>query len=351
MCGIIGYVRKKGASSEAVEALFRNLLLMDERRGRDSTGFLGYSVSAGKAYLVKAPFPARKFLMKEGILDKIKVLAQTSDVLLGHNRAATRGRVDGRRAQPIVATVRESRLALIHNGTFPERFVTRSARALRDSEGSDWLQREVGRLTDSSDTEIFTYRLAMESRDSSIPSALEKIFREVELSDTDGFFLDGSSYAIAVLEISSGELFLTRNERRPATGFVIPEGPICGTWFVSDPAIFEDALIPLIGLRGITARYVRDCLEQGRSLPPWRIFRVRAEGFELVQDLSGIPREKERKIRERERGSVFQRRGFFDQTFLVPRARGERVFSDSRQQARSQPRQPQELESVVPPEI
>lgn len=107
MCGLVGVAGNLGTKD--VKA-FNNLLYLDYLRGTDSTGVAAVSSYSGEVSVVKAPTdPLGLMALKS--YDTAVTAAKC--VLMGHNRAATRGKVNRHNAHPFhVGTV-----VMAHNGT------------------------------------------------------------------------------------------------------------------------------------------------------------------------------------------------------------------------------------------
>jgi hypothetical protein len=113
MCGIVGLIsRKSGGFYHKDMEIFKELLLIDMIRGDDSTG--AYAISKwGGADIVKiGSNPLHLFATKEWSTFQSNTL-QNGQIVVGHNRKATRGAVNSNNAHPF----HEGRYVLVHNGT------------------------------------------------------------------------------------------------------------------------------------------------------------------------------------------------------------------------------------------
>lgn len=112
MCGLVGMMskRKIGLSHDEINA-FKDLLTIDVLRGKDSTGV--FSVARRELQLFKvATHPMNAYDTKEW--KEFETTARRdSRILVGHNRAATRGTVNSNNAHPFL----ENNICLVHNGT------------------------------------------------------------------------------------------------------------------------------------------------------------------------------------------------------------------------------------------
>lgn len=113
MCGIVGVVGKIGKTERDV---FRQLLIVDSLRGSDSTGFFtvkGNDVGVFKA--VGDPYMA----MESRAFDR--ELIKNSNILVGHNRYATTGKVNRKNAHPFDF----EKVVGVHNGTLRNKYSLR----------------------------------------------------------------------------------------------------------------------------------------------------------------------------------------------------------------------------------
>lgn len=107
MCGHVGIA---GDLAYKDEATMKRLLLLDYFRGTDSTGMAAYRDSGEVAILKAAVNPIDFFDLKR--FDKLNT-GHSSQVFLGHNRAATRGVVNNVNAHPF----EHEHIVGAHNGT------------------------------------------------------------------------------------------------------------------------------------------------------------------------------------------------------------------------------------------
>jgi glucosamine 6-phosphate synthetase-like amidotransferase/phosphosugar isomerase protein len=111
MCGIVGVA---GNVTGKEEAIFKQMLIMDAIRGEDSTGvaFVTPNREVTVSKTVGDPF---QLFEKKSYRDS---LMKKSNVIIGHNRYATTGKVVRANAHPFEF----SKLVGVHNGTIKNKF-------------------------------------------------------------------------------------------------------------------------------------------------------------------------------------------------------------------------------------
>jgi len=109
MCGIIGVA---GAVDWKSEKMFKDLLILDILRGKHSTGVASmYGAKGARQFRVaKDSLNAVDFMDTKAFTN---VMAPKSRILLGHNRAATRGAITTQNAHPFEF----EHIMGVHNGT------------------------------------------------------------------------------------------------------------------------------------------------------------------------------------------------------------------------------------------
>lgn len=112
MCGIVGLISKNGSFWSSHLELFTNMLRMDTIRGEDSTGVFGVTKD-GHCDVVKGDADGYLFTRTGNYDDFLTRMDKQYRVVIGHNRAATRGSVTPENAHPF----RERHIVLVHNGT------------------------------------------------------------------------------------------------------------------------------------------------------------------------------------------------------------------------------------------
>lgn len=109
MCGIVGYISKKDDAYVAEKEHFmRFALALDTLRGHDSTGIMTVSKKFD-VHTMKTLMPGDRFVHS----DRYKKKWEPGWAKVGHNRAATFGKVTVDNAHPFV----DGPIALVHNGT------------------------------------------------------------------------------------------------------------------------------------------------------------------------------------------------------------------------------------------
>ena len=115
MCGIVGLISfgKNGMLSSEVSA-FTQMLYADEVRGSDGTGiFFNSKKNRGNIKILKGAIPSSVFIKTQKYADATKTLFNESNFAIGHNRSATKGKINDECTHPF----REKHITLIHNGT------------------------------------------------------------------------------------------------------------------------------------------------------------------------------------------------------------------------------------------
>ena len=106
MCGIVAVFGKVGVIEEKI---FCDLLQVDVLRGHDSTGIAAIRLD-GSAKVMKDTVLPTDFLMRGHVG---KMFNKVNKAYIGHNRAATTGKVTAKNAHPFVA----GHITGVHNGT------------------------------------------------------------------------------------------------------------------------------------------------------------------------------------------------------------------------------------------
>lgn len=114
MCGIVGLLSDNLGDSVRKRKWFTSMLYADALRGFDSTGMFGIPHKSNKtpAFLVKKAMPAADFLQLKNV-DKMLFDIEKYWGVVGHNRAATFGKVNNANAHPFHI----GNITLVHNGS------------------------------------------------------------------------------------------------------------------------------------------------------------------------------------------------------------------------------------------
>lgn len=114
MCGHVGILKTTALTMED-ERMFTNLLFLDALRGMDATGVCAVEahVPSKATRMYKAAVAAPEFINLPGY---VKLLTKPNSVLIGHNRAATKGKVIDSNSHPF----NFKHITLAHNGTLTD---------------------------------------------------------------------------------------------------------------------------------------------------------------------------------------------------------------------------------------
>lgn len=115
MCGIVGLIsiHKNGPSAEEM-GTFRDMLVFDSVRGFDSTGVFGVHKN-GNVEMAKAAITGSEFVTTYDYKDWHGNMYMSGQMLVGHNRAATRGTINDANAHPFCI---DDKILLVQNGTY-----------------------------------------------------------------------------------------------------------------------------------------------------------------------------------------------------------------------------------------
>ena len=110
MCGIVGYASSQPLPSD--RDFFKQALYVDALRGRDSTGVFAIDTE-DKATITKYAIEATDFISTTAFKKYMEGLKNTQRLMIGHNRAATKGTVVNKNAHPF----RHNHISMVHNGS------------------------------------------------------------------------------------------------------------------------------------------------------------------------------------------------------------------------------------------
>jgi predicted glutamine amidotransferase len=115
MCGLVGIISKSklGFSNGEIKT-FKEMLFVDQLRGMDGTGIF-YNNKKRKNIIktLRAPCNATDFLEDKKVIGGLTDAFQNATILIGHNRAATKGSLTHACTHPF----RNNDITLVHNGT------------------------------------------------------------------------------------------------------------------------------------------------------------------------------------------------------------------------------------------
>ena len=113
MCGLVAIISKNQHGFLFNDGkLFEQMLYADALRGMDSTGIYGIN-KYGNLKMVKAAKAAAEFIGTKTFQDFKNEIVNKFRVVVGHNRAATKGATTDDNAHPFI----EDHICLVHNGT------------------------------------------------------------------------------------------------------------------------------------------------------------------------------------------------------------------------------------------
>ena len=106
MCGIVGVINSKKENRNIAKEIFKTCMVLNEERGKDSTGVLAIDNETKEFSLFKGLLPSSVFMTRK------KFRQVEGDVWIGHTRLATTGDITERNAHPL----NRKDVFLSHNG-------------------------------------------------------------------------------------------------------------------------------------------------------------------------------------------------------------------------------------------
>jgi hypothetical protein len=174
MCGIVGIVSRFSNGFSQNEAnMFETMLFIDTFRGWDSTGVFGVD-NHGNLEMHKEASHGPDFICTKEYGEFSKAAIRSGKILVGHNRAATRGTINDANAHPFCV---DDKIVLVQNGTMR------------------------GDHKKHADVEVDTHAIAhVLAKAEDITSALESF---------------DAAYALVWYNVPEQTLYLIRNSERP----------------------------------------------------------------------------------------------------------------------------------------
>ena len=111
MCGIVAIISKDKKLPLFSNDVFTDMLRMDSIRGEDSTGAFGVTPK-GVVDMIKGDIDGYRFVTSEAYSKFRKRINSTYQIIVGHNRKATKNNVSPHNAHPF----RDEHIYLVHNG-------------------------------------------------------------------------------------------------------------------------------------------------------------------------------------------------------------------------------------------
>ena len=106
ICGLVAVISPK-VQTASENKIFKDMLVLDQLRGKDSTGM--FSVDKTGVSIAKSVATPTDFLQ----LSRVTSAIAGASILVGHNRHATMGAVNANNAHPF----QHDNITLVHNGT------------------------------------------------------------------------------------------------------------------------------------------------------------------------------------------------------------------------------------------
>ena len=204
MCGIVGVVSKTRTLSKEEKTVFKNLLLVDQLRGTDSTGIIAHYYEKDKAYVTtdKKAVSAGNYLHHKsfnGIMEQDGLQA-----VIGHNRYATSGAVTERNAHPFT----HDHIRMVHNGTLWtgwEKKLCKGESISVDSEGICFSLSKRG-ISDTLKNIEGAFALAWHDASDSTVHLVRNFQRPMAVAETSGAWFFASEKAMLEFVLTRSKL-------------------------------------------------------------------------------------------------------------------------------------------------
>src|SRR3990167_1087761 len=99
MCGIVAIISKGNKLPTFADDVFTDMLRMDSIRGEDSTGAFGIT-SKGVVDMIKGDIDGYRFVTSESYKKFKKRIYNNYQIVVGHNRKASKGAISPHNAHP-----------------------------------------------------------------------------------------------------------------------------------------------------------------------------------------------------------------------------------------------------------
>ncbi len=198
MCGIVGIINGNRQIKYKLRHVFSELLFVDQLRGTDGAGVLLYNDKKNTYDVIKDADFTEVFSDKS--LDRALKDSEDYPYIIGHNRAATRGKVSSENNHPFD----EGNVVLVHNGTMsyvPKQF----------TDGTTVDSHSIAKMINEDSVENFikdsfgAYALVWFNKQTKDLNLLRNKDRPLYLVYSDTF-------AVVSSEAKMAEWILTRNE-------------------------------------------------------------------------------------------------------------------------------------------
>lgn len=177
MCGLVGCM---GALSVTHERAFTELLSVDVIRGHHSTGMAAYNSNTKNIYIAKEVGSPPEVIRSS---DYTKSMSQINRLLLGHNRYATKGKINKENAHPF----KQSNIIGAHNGSLTYM-------------GQQRLEDKDNKF--ETDSEAIMWSLSTRGFDETWKYLANPVF-------------EANAFALTWFDTNTNKFYLVRNKKRP----------------------------------------------------------------------------------------------------------------------------------------